>query len=213
MKVPCNECGVEIEIASTTNFATCASCGAKLAVRRTGTSTFTERVAPPTDITTTPGLVGAVPLPEASTPRLSELERQSELNRLENELNRLDLEWDREKESYMIMGRYGHRYLPTRGTSLFGGVFITIFGTFWTIFACGITTGFTFRLDGERFGPPPIVSLIFPAFGVLFVIFGIVTSVNAYRKAEQYEHAHQSYLARRRRLLDEIRDVRNERLP
>jgi hypothetical protein len=211
--VNCNHCGASLEVASTTNFVTCGKCGTPLVVRRTGASIYTERVETPTAITTT-DLKGAVLTHSETAPppvhedELAELQRQNELNHLENQLNRLDLEWERNKEQHMVSGRYGHRYIPQKGSSVGSGVAVAVFGTLWTIFAFGITTGFTWSLSEDVFGPPPIVRVLFPLFGVFFVIFGIGWSMHAYHKADQYEQACRAYQGQRSRLLDQIARVR-----
>jgi predicted RNA-binding Zn-ribbon protein involved in translation (DUF1610 family) len=41
-KISCNSCGAPLEVAETTQFATCRHCGAKLSIQRTDTATFTE---------------------------------------------------------------------------------------------------------------------------------------------------------------------------
>lgn len=211
--VNCNQCGALLEVMTTTQFVTCGKCSTPLAIRRTGASIFTEPVEAPTAITT-PGLSGATLTYSEEIPRrgeedeLAELQRRNELNRLENQLNRLDLEWERKKEQYMVSGRYGHRYLPEKGSSVGGGIVVAIFGTLWTIFAFGITTGFTWSLSEEVFGPPPIIRILFPLFGVVFVVAGIGWSMYAYQKADQYEQAHRAYLDQRSRILDQIERTR-----
>ena len=42
MKVDCNECGQTLSIGDQTRFVTCAKCLARLAVKRSGTSVYTE---------------------------------------------------------------------------------------------------------------------------------------------------------------------------
>src|SRR5262245_2883954 len=52
--------------------------------------------------------------------------------RLQNEVARLDREWDLERERYMVAGRYGNRYVPSQGMSVLGGVVVVGFGIVWT---------------------------------------------------------------------------------
>lgn len=207
-RVRCNTCRTLLEIAPTTNFVTCGGCEAELAVRRTGTSLFTEPIAgsAPSDAPPAP----ADP-PPANQDLLQQLQRQQEINRLENELNRLDINWEREKEGYKVSGRYGHRYLPTKGSSVGQGLVLGVFGSLWTVFAFGITTGFTWSLSEDTFGPPPIIRILFPLFGVVFVIFGVASAVKAYQNAEGYEQAEQRYLSRKEQLRRQIGDLRHRR--
>ena len=59
------------------------------------------------------------------------------------------------------------------GMSFIGSVVIIIFGVFWTIMAVSIAANFPFG----------IVGMIFPLFGVIFVIVGIFQAVYNYRNA------------------------------
>jgi len=205
--VNCNSCGAALSVTTHVNFVTCSRCNTPLAIRRTSSGTYTERAETTSDVTATPGRPALAPR-LSDQPALAALQQQTELNRLENELNRLNLEWESEKERYMISGRYGHRYLPEKGSSVGGGCMIAAFGSLWVIFAFGITTGFTWSLDGDDFGPPPIIRILFPMFGVLFVIFGVMSSMRAYNKAEEYERAYDAYQSQHSELLDKIAKVR-----
>lgn len=100
------------------------------------------------------------------------------------ELQNLDREWELERENYMVTGRYGRRYIPERGFSLGGGIFLSVIGIAWTGFAMSM----------------PHVPFFFPLFGVMFVLLGIGMSIHTYRKAEEYEHAQQRYRRKRAEL-------------
>ncbi|HIX91084.1 MAG TPA: hypothetical protein H9845_09375 [Candidatus Agathobaculum pullicola] len=63
---------------------------------------------------------------------------------------------------------------PGRGPSMMGGfgsVFGIIFGIFWTVLAASMTQGFG------------LVGIIFPLFGVLFVIISIGNAVYNFKNA------------------------------
>lgn len=125
--------------------------------------------------------------------KLEELERQGELNRL-------DQEWAAERETYMITGKHGARHLPTKTGSVLGGVFLAGFGILWTVFAAGITSDVPESMGFAR---------LFPLFGVLFVCFGVGMSIHSHKKASEYEQAEARYRERRSALLgDEETDER-----
>jgi hypothetical protein len=105
----------------------------------------------------------------------------------QNELAQLDREWELERENYMVTGRYGHKYIPGKFSSAFGGLIVVGFGIFWTSVAAIITTF-------AGFG----VLSIFPLFGVLIVFFGVGKSIFDFVKACQYEEAEGRYQCRRR---------------
>ncbi len=208
--VSCNECGATLGITSQTKFVTCSRCDTTLTVVRTGTSIYTEKNSGGSDIATEPV---EKPFSQRRAER-SELHRQSEINRIENELNRLDIDWDREKDRYMIAGygwnqRYGGiRQLPSKGMAMAMGVFGTLFGIFWIVMAVGITSGFTFSFDNEGPGIFSIVRIVFPLFGVIMVIAIIFWSRHIYKKADDYQRAEKKYQQRRNELLDELDEVR-----
>ena len=63
---------------------------------------------------------------------------------------------------------------PGRGPSMMGGfgaVFGIVFGIFWTVLAASMTQGFG------------LVGVIFPLFGVLFIILGVVQAVYHFKNA------------------------------
>jgi hypothetical protein len=112
--------------------------------------------------------------------------------RYQNELARIDREWQIEREKYMIADKYGRRHVPTAGMGLGAAVVGGVFGALWTIFAFALTSG------GPDVGPFPIVKVVFPLFGVVFTVAAVGYGLHAYSKAQQYEKAHAAYQARRR---------------
>jgi len=65
---------------------------------------------------------------------------------------------------------------PGRGPakmSFMGSVFASVFGVFWTIMAFAIT----------KDAPFPMVKIIFPLFGVMFVGMGIYQAIYSYKNA------------------------------
>ena len=161
-KIACNSCGAPLEVATTTQFVTCRHCGMKLSIQRTDTATFTEILDKLT----------------AKTDQLSE-----QVNNLAGytEMTALDREWELERLNYMMTGKRGGKHIPSEAGSIGGGIAITLFGCFWTVMAFAITS----------FIPIPIVHIVFPLFGVVFVIIGIVSSISSYNKAGDYRRAEQ----------------------
>ena len=51
----------------------------------------------------------------------------------EGELARIDREWDRERERYMVHRRNGRRYVPSAAAAVVMGVLVVGFGLFWTV--------------------------------------------------------------------------------
>lgn len=122
--------------------------------------------------------------PEPS-PASEEHLRQIEL---QNELARLDREWDMEREQYMSTTKYGEKYVPTEGGSIGGAVFSVLVGGGWTAFASSI-------------GAPWFFSI----FGVLVMVAGVASAISSLPKVDGYKQAHERYLQRRAQLLAEQR--------
>ncbi len=126
-------------------------------------------------------------LGNAASDHLEEIKAQ-------NEVAQLDREWALERENYMVRGQHGHKHIPSKFGSLFWGLFIVGFGIFWTAMAMPVM------------GFGGVVS-IFPLFGVLFILIGVGTSIDAFVKAGQYEEAQERYQRHRREILNTSRKL------
>ena len=172
----CNSCGAPLEVPKRVNFVKCNHCGQQLAVRRSDTETFTEAVDRLSETT------------ESLTAQVHELTRQ-------NQIAELDRRWEQQREAYMVRGKNGRVHLPSEGSSLLAGLVIGVFGCIWTVLAIGITSG------APSVGPFAIIKVAFPAFGILFVIGGVTTSMRNYQKAQEYHAARRQFEAERQRLM------------
>lgn len=110
---------------------------------------------------------------------------------LQNELFQLDRAWELERENYMLTDRYGRRHIPDKASVATGSLLVVAFGSLWTVTAVTMT----------GFGQRGAFSLAFPLFGVIFVLVGIGSSINAFSKAKQYQQALADYQRRRQELL------------
>ena len=121
----------------------------------------------------------------------------------QNELAQIDREWQIERERYLITNNYGRGTVPTAGMGITMALVGGVGGLIWTIFAFSLTHS---KPDGmpDGFGPPPIIGIIFPLFGVLFMGVGIGYGIYCYSRAGRYQQAFERYQARRR-------DIRPER--
>ncbi|MBX9622557.1 MAG: hypothetical protein K2X82_01965 [Gemmataceae bacterium] len=124
----CNNCGAPLEVAAGSNYATCGHCGARLAVRRTASATYTE-VLEKLDRTT-----------DAIAGHLATIARQ-------NEVERVDREWERERARYV--GKDGGEPQPVLG--LVWGFLVAGFGVFWMTGAASIGAPSGFVLFGLVF--------------------------------------------------------------
>ena len=90
LSASCNKCGASLEIPPGLRFATCQFCGSRLEVRFAG------------------GVVYADVL-DASADGDRQIAHDLQLIKLQNELNRLDQEWNLERERYRIHQHHGSR--------------------------------------------------------------------------------------------------------
>ncbi len=111
--------------------------------------------------------------------------------RKQNQVAQLDRQWSIEREKYLVSHRRGPSTIPTQGSSIAGGVVIVLFGVFWTAMAASIAS----------FAPFPI-GILFPGFGILFIIFGVANAIRSFSKAEQYAVAEAEYKRRRQEIID-----------
>lgn len=162
--VNCNNCGAPLEVAAGAHYATCGHCGARLAVRRTGSAASTE-VLEKLDRTT-----------EKLADHLATLTRQ-------NEVERVDREWEREQAGYLITGENGARNLPTQRAGVVIALIMGGFGLIWTAFAAS-------------FAPFP-----FPLFGLVFVGFAVYAGLLQVKSAGKLADAEARYHERRREAL------------
>jgi hypothetical protein len=131
----------------------------------------------------------AAVLADSGTPPAGALGEQLAELRRENEVARLDREWEQERRQYLVAGRYGRSYEPTPGMSILSGVLVVGFGVLWTAMTAGLMGG-----PGGGFG-------FFPLFGVVFIVVGLAVSVASYGKAVRYRQAYEAYQERRQQLL------------
>lgn len=133
----------------------------------------------------------AAPAPAAGYAVADKLAEQLAETRYQNELARIDREWQTERERYTIAGQNGVRHLPTPGMGLATAVGGGVFGAFWTVMAFGITSG------APDFGAFSIAKVMMPLFGVAFTVGAIGFGVYTMNKAQAYSQALAAYRRRR----------------
>jgi hypothetical protein len=111
--------------------------------------------------------------------------------RYQNELARLDREWESEKEKYVLTGRHGVRYLPSIGMGWYTAGVGGIVSVCWVILAVGITSAMP---DSGDFG---VVRILFPLIGGLLPLGAVAFGLYIVRRAGAYNRALAAYKARR----------------
>jgi hypothetical protein len=133
---------------------------------------------------------------ESSPDERSAVQRQLDQMQRQQALLRLDQDWDRERASYLMRGKHGQFYPPSKFLSVAVGIFVAIFGIIWTMG--------TLSLGAPGF---------FPFFGVFFVLLAIGVSIYNYKRAEAYEQAEARYRQRRAEMLDADARWQEDRTP
>ena len=161
--VTCNNCGTALQVPAE-RFVTCTHCQTSLEVHRDASVVYTEKVSEIADNT------------HRMADELAELRQNSELERV-------DREWEQERQKFLIRGQNGESQEPSVAGSMIGGILLAAFSVVWM----GIAS---------RAAPAP-----FAMFGVLFLIAGIAMSVISAGKARDLAAARQRYQRRRTNLL------------
>jgi hypothetical protein len=111
----------------------------------------------------------------------------------QNELARIDREWESQRRQFQIVNRYGAVYMPTVGMGtgmvMFGG----ILGLLWTYVAFVITS------QAPDFEPFQIARIIFPGIGIVFTMTTVGRGIYCCVQALRYQDAFAAYQANRRR--------------
>ena len=171
LTVECQQCGAPVEVPVRMREANCAFCGGHV-VLQTTESDAAQRVAENTEA----------------------LRRQAELERI-------DREWQLNKERFYVRGQDGEMSVPSKAASLIGGIVVVGFGIIWTVMATGIA-GIGIGFGGRGFGA---IAGIFPCFGLLFIGMGIAIAVRNYSKASDFESLQNQYHHDRRRAMDDLK--------
>jgi hypothetical protein len=160
--VVCCRCGAALAVPAGVQFVSCNQCRSQLAVRRDASVTFTSALDAPTPV---------------DWHELTRIE-------IEQEIARIDREWQLRREDLMVSGRYGHRYRP----SVAGGVFtlcLTLgFGSVWTLIAAAMAS----EMGSAWFGV---------AIGVVFIGVGALVGLSTIAKGRRWNIEEANYRQRR----------------
>jgi hypothetical protein len=116
----------------------------------------------------------------------ADLEAQIEaLKQQRAEIEQLDRDWQREREEFVVVEKFGYRSIPTRWGTIVNAIAIVIFGIVWVAVSLGRTPFF------------------FPMVGVLVSVVGVIVCVPRYNKASAHDAAYERYQRRRAALLAE----------
>jgi hypothetical protein len=175
INLTCNHCGAPLEVAEGTNFVTCRFCSSRLAVEHSESAFYTRVV-------------------EAIEQQTNALSQDLETIKLQNEIERLDREWQMQREQLCHRGKDGQLREPTVVATIVGSVLLSAFGVVGLVMASAAPS---FGGNSPIFSIAPIVG-----FGVIIV--AVVGAIRGFPKARQFEDNKASYESRRRRLLADL---------
>jgi hypothetical protein len=171
LSLACGHCGAPLEVPGGTRFVTCGYCSSKLEVHQSGGAIYTEVL-------------------EAIQKRTEEIAGEVEILKMQHELERIDREWQSDRESCMIRGKHGRLSEPSPVGGTIALVVVIGFGIFWTILAGGMF--------------PPMA-----LFGLAFIGIGIFNLINNLKKSNEFAEKKQEYEQRRAAMLQTIRNFEN----
>ncbi len=102
-----------------------------------------------------------------------------------DEPEKLDAEWEVERQRYMVVAKNGQRYVPSTGAAVVVGLFSVSAGLIWTMTTLALTHDL-----GALAG-------VMPLFSLVFIVGGLAISFHQFRQAERYRNAYRAYQQRR----------------
>lgn len=173
-KVCCQGCGANLEVGDSIRFVTCNYCHTQLEVVHDATVTHTR-------------LLDKI---ERTTERMA---GNLKVIELQNDLERLDREWEGQRAGLMVRGKDGHVSEPSASGGIIAGAIAAVAGIIWTIFAASM-------------GAPAI----FPLFGIGFACFAIFGAFSTAGKAERFRKERDHYETARRTLVSRLDSERRD---
>lgn len=173
----CQGCGADLELDDTVRYVTCNYCGSRLEVVRDESVTHTklfEKLEATTD-----ALAGDL-----------------RVVRLQNELARIDREWEQRRAGLLVSDKDGRKSVPTgsgaaaaAGAPVIGGLLMLAFMT-------------VFDFPAKMIG----VAMLFIT---VFILVGVFTAVRISAKAGDHARAEREHEEARRRVLEELEAARH----
>ena len=176
----CNHCSANLEIDSKIRYFNCSYCGSSLTIKRSGNTVYTEVID---EIKTNTDL----------------LVNRSEQLLVEKEIERLDREWQLEREQYGEQSKHGNISYPDQSNDQSD----MLKGIIALVIAIGLSVAFiSFPTDGmlPGKGGPGFLKFL-PVFFIIVILFNLFSGNS---KKQQYKNAKLEYQAKRDNLLRQL---------
>jgi len=173
IKLCCNGCGSDLQVTDDVRFLTCNYCHSKLEVVRDVSVTHTrvlEKIEQTTD-----RIAGNLKVIE-----------------LQNDLERLDREWEATRQGMLVRGEHGEVSEPSAVGAVFGGILLMIGGVMFALFSANMG------------GAPGF----FPLFGIGIAVAGLFKSISGSARASDFRNLQATYQAKRWKLARRIDEER-----
>lgn len=172
VSVCCDSCGAALDFPQGVKFVTCNYCKSKLKVKVTDSTAYTEVIE-----------------------EVRAMSEDVKIIKYQNELERLDREWESQKALFMISRKNGASYLPTDVNSMSSFIPVLFGGLI------GIAALSTAYFGGSRVNGITIFMFI---LSILTVLFGIGLLQNRYKMTKLFLRAEAKYKKSRRELLEQM---------
>lgn len=170
-KVCCQGCGADLQIDESIRYVTCNYCNAQLEVVHDASVTHTRQL-------------------DKIERTTDQLANNLKVIELQNDLERLDRDWDRLRGSMLNRDKYGNVSEPSLTVAIIGGSIFAGSGLFCIVMGAVQGSG------GLAF------------FGLILILVGIYLHLSETRKANDYQNLLQRYTSHRRKLSRRIDDER-----
>jgi hypothetical protein len=168
--INCANCGAPLEASASARFVSCRHCGTSLEIKRSDSAEWTETL-------------------DKVAAETERLRQDVDAIRIEQEVERLDREWQMRQEQLRERTRRGGSYRPSylgATASLVGLLVFTI-----------VFLGVFFRSSATGMGLPPFFGLFF----IFVIIMALVGVFRTFAKAGTYDAEERAYRQRREALL------------
>lgn len=175
ISVRCNHCGAPLDVGTQTRFVTCQFCNSQLEIKRTDSSVFTEEV-------------------EKIARNTDKMAENLEAIKLQNEIERLDREWNSQLAESAPSGKRG-------GTQTTGGaIFGLVFAVFFAVVCFGMAS-----FSGTA-GAPGIFSMVPVGMGILVLVAAVMSLV----KNSSLDQSRADYERNRNELLRKLDGLKRD---
>lgn len=178
LSVRCQHCGAPLQIGDDLRFITCTYCKASLEIVRDD-STVHTRVLDEIHENTT-----------VTREKLEVLD-------LQNEIERLDREWEMAREGFVVHGKNGSRSMPSSGGAVTGMI-------------VGCMVGGLMLAMMSSSPIPSSAGSFFLLVPMIMIVLSLIVGFSGLAKAERYKAAEAEHLAQRQILLNRLEETRRK---